>query len=1090
MPTPPSGSVPVGNPQTGYLVKSSDLATVKIEGLDKLNPDDDMKTMVAKLQKLKPTVVGNAYRLNRILGEINARIGVGGAGGSGGTTVVQVGGGGSGGVVVATGLWSTSNNFLYPTATTTTSVLNGITSSDATNGFGSIVCTNVMGVVNSSINASVLLMFINGTTETLLHSSFSGTGVALPFSLYLSGVRYFTLQTSGALLGGLFTTDAAPTAGMIVLTSTYFLVTTATNASTFQIHAGSGVFEFISSSTGSGSIIPIRFSFAGTEVARIRTGGSWLFGLTSSDVGDTKGWIVEQGVFGIVNAVTNANALFLSVNGTTETVVHSSFSGAGTSLPLSFYVNGVRRGTFDTAGNLFVGALSITLPNAFFVGAGQNIWATDSIGISSTTGANTSVLFISTSPNEAVLASHITGTGTSLPISFYVSGNRRWTIETANGVLIGGSLTVGSYGTISGRILTLGDFIQTTGFTANESFVRVQFASGAATLESNVLGTGTLAPLTIKVGGEVARFTTTGQFLVGFNSISADYSATSGRIIAATDVIVATATVNSSFIRMILSAGVETNLQSAGTGSGTVLPLSFYVSGTRALTITTGQVIIGGSISTDLSVGVGTIVQNSGSGSGFIVISAATNASIFQMTVFSGLCSLLSNKTGTGTTLSINFALGGTEVARFDVTSLAFFVGTTSTDIAPTKGMVVATSSYFLISAATNASTFQLHMGSTCQVISSASGTGTTLPITWSMGGTEEMRLTTTGQFMVGITSAGDFSGSSGRIMASNDVVVATAATNAQFVRIIFTAGVGELESGRTGTGTFADLRFVTNATDVGRFTVAGAFLVGAASSDAFNSAGEIASLGVNSAVGAASAATNASFIYLFCGNASVVSINSGHSGTGTTLPITVQFFGVEVARFKTNGHLLLGLTSTDAASGLGDLYISSIFGILSAATNANALFMSINGTTETVIHSSFSGTGAGLPLSLYVKGNRYVTVTTSGTVLLSGLTVGQLGEAAGRLIAYFDVVIADSGGTNSHFLRLVPESAQSRMDIITGQTGTATALPLAFLPLGTEICRMTNTRVFINRTTDDGTGAVLQVSGTISSNGTVITVP
>lgn len=829
-------------------------------------------------------------------------------------------------------LWTQAGAALYPTATFTTFVLVGANNTDLSIGAGTVVANSGTGsgfvVINAQTNASVFQMTIFGGLCSFL-SNKTGTGTVVSMTFNFAGTEVMRIHTSGVVLVG-FTSggDYVPTTGRIVASVDLIVATATTNSAFMRMIFLSSVAYMDIGTTGTGTILPFGFRMNGTEMSRLRTGGSWLFGLTSSDVGDNKGWIVEQGVFGIVNASTNANALFLSVNGTTETIIHSSFSGAGTALPLSLYLSGVRYFTLLTSG-----------------------------------------------------------------------------------ALIGGAFTTDISPTAGMIILTSAYFLISA--TTNASTFEIHAGSGVFEFISSSSGTGSIVPVRFSMGGtEVARFLTTGELLIGLTS--SDASNNLGNLYISNFFGILSATTNATALFLSINGTTETVIHSSFSGTGTVKPLSFYVNGTRMMTITVAGLTLLGLLSSDFSAAAPFSLFTTN-----VVgcLTAATNATYIYISANTGSsqCQIVSGRTGTGTFFPLVFYVPN-EAARI-TTNGTFLVGLTSTDAATGTGDLYIGNFFGILSATTNATALFLSINGTTETVihSSFSGTGAVKPMSFYVNGTRMWTIDTSGVLIGRNVSNGSYGAINGRILTVGDFIQTTGYTaNESYIRMEIASSLGTIESGAIGTGTILPLTFnVGTGTEVARCATTLAFLVGGTSSDAFNSAGEIASIGANSAVGAASATANASFIYLFCGGSpSVVTISSGHSGTGATKPIAINSFGTEQARWDLTGRYLVGLTSSDSG-GAGSIIASFTVQVCSATANSHAIAMSVNGTTETVLHSTFSGTGTSLPLSLYVNGIRGMSLLVTNPV-----------------------------------------------------------------------------KVLIGSITDDGSGALLQVHGNISVNGTVLTVP
>ena len=135
--------------------------------------------------------------------------------------------------------------------------------------------------------------------------------------------------------------------------------------------------------------------------------------------------------------------------------------------------------------------------------------------------------------------------------------------------------------------------------------------------------------------------------------------------------------------------------------------------------------------------------------------------------------------------------------------------------------------------------------------------------------------------------------------------------------------------------------------------------------------------------------------------------------------------------------------------------------------------------------NTSSSGGSAANALWTLAFGFLYPTDLTNR--VLVGMTSSDLG--AGSLITA-DYIACVSAPTNASTM-VMQMVANNYGTIGTNATGTGIQLPLTFFTQGIEWMRiLTNGKVLIGRTIDDGSGARLQVAGGISSNGTLLTVP
>lgn len=463
------------------------------------------------------------------------------------------------------------------------------------------------------------------------------------------------------------------------------------------------------------------------------------------------------------------------------------------------------------------------------------------------------------------------------------------------------------------------------------------------------------------------------------------------------------------------------------------------------------------------------------------VITAAANASVCGLFAAGGRAGISSSHTGSGANLPLCFDVAGSERARFS-TGGELQIGLTSSDVGGAS--IVAASTINVVTAALNASLIGLSCtGGRSSIASSKTGTGTNLPLCFDVAASERARIQTTGELLIGLTSS-DVTGA-GSIISSNTINCVTATVNASVCGLFTVAAtrVG-LSSSKTGAGTQLPLCFDVNASERVRLQTTGEMLVGLSSSDV-TGAGSIIS---NNTINCVTGTVNASLCGLFTVAGTRVGLSSSKTGSGTNLPLCFDVAGAERARFDTSGRLMIGLTSTDIANGsLITLGSNGYFGCVSATTNASTLIMQLVPGSFGSIGTNATGSGAQLPFQIYTSGSERMRVLSNAATVLIGQSST---DVTGTSLVCSNTINVVTSTLNASICGLFCV-AGARAGIASSHTGSGTNLPLCFDCAGAERMRITTGGlVYINRTTDDGTGATLQVNGSISVNGTVLSVP
>lgn len=270
---------------------------------------------------------------------------------------------------------------------------------------------------------------------------------------------------------------------------------------------------------------------------------------------------------------------------------------------------------------------------------------------------------------------------------------------------------------------------------------------------------------------------------------------------------------------------------------------------------------------------------------------------LFPTTTTDGVTIGTSSNDGSGYLLQVN---GGIEMIVADTSHNILSKGTntfnaisapsggisagfSSTDLSLIAGAFVG-SQFEAITATSNASIGALSVvaGTTVNVSSGRSGTGTFLPMAFFTNGAESMRITTTDQVLAGFTST-DLSLTAGAFVGSQFEAI-TASTNASIAGLSVVAGSAVfISSGRSGTGTFLPMEFFVNGAERMRINTSGQLLVGRTTDD--GSGATIEASGGISAGGSYFQNGNT-------GKSGTVNICSGVSGGNCTTTSQATFSG------------------------------------------------------------------------------------------------------------------------------------------------------------------------------------------------------
>lgn len=279
-------------------------------------------------------------------------------------------------------------------------------------------------------------------------------------------------------------------------------------------------------------------------------------------------------------------------------------------------------------------------------------------------------------------------------------------------------------------------------------------------------------------------------------------------------------------------------------------------------------------------------------------------------------------------------------IANFNVYPITLsdrvLVGLNSSDIND-QAALISGGFLYSASAALNASVGGLGylsggLGPAVVLASDHTGTGTTVPIKVVIDGTQLDEFFPGGGEVLGAPTGGNLG-------------IGTLNSTGLFVNGV-AVSAGSATSGFTVSTPFVYPTQITNK-----------LVLGATTEDLGGSSSLVA---VNpSFIAVTSASTNGSYVLMSVpGGAGVVSLASGHSGSGTTLPLRFNFAGgAEVARmFPSTGDTEFGKTTDSGYK----VEVAGTLNVTGFITGASALNLSGSGATVSVTNTAFLGNSAG----------------------------------------------------------------------------------------------------------------------------------
>jgi len=237
-------------------------------------------------------------------------------------------------------------------------ILTGMGSTDVSTLAGAIVSADSFVSATATTNASVGSLVASAGNYVALASSKSGSGTFLPLTLWTSNTERYRITIAGIHLFGMASSDVSLSAGGIVSANSLVSATATSNASVGSFAAVAGNYVALASSTsGSGTMLPMTLWTNNTERYRITTAGIHLFGMSSTDASLSAGAAVFADSVASATATSNASiGSFKAVAGN-YVALSSQHSGSGTTLDMAFFV-GTEKMRIDTLGRVLIGYTS------------------------------------------------------------------------------------------------------------------------------------------------------------------------------------------------------------------------------------------------------------------------------------------------------------------------------------------------------------------------------------------------------------------------------------------------------------------------------------------------------------------------------------------------------------------------------------------------------------------------------------------------------------------------------------------------------------------------------------------------------------
>lgn len=960
--------------------------------------------------------------------------------------------------------------------------------------------------------------------------------IKAPASASLSPSPVMMWGHGGAVMFGLSDTTLGVLPGDVIAGGSFISTSDPVNASVMSFaatpfsSAGPGA-DVSVGKTGTGTLLPLRFFRNPNEMARFdaATGheNRLLLGITSSDVNTAIGSIVTSDSIVNVTAAANASVLSLRAVASTYAAISSSHTGSGSDLPMAFFTQSTERFRIRVDGVSLFGLASTDVSAL----AGGIVSANSLVSVTATSNASVGS-FAAVSGNYVAISSSKTGSGTILPMAFFVGASERIRITTGGDIAAASATSVGtttgpfgdSYFTgvtesirfrmyrgtpasvtsyfdwmnnpSNNNVLELRDSSNVTILQVDDTHVLVAYPSfifggrvfpdTTATydlgLSSKRWNTGYFANLNVSgtcTGCGTSQWITTGSDIyyntgnVGIGTVSPGATLdVAGSLLVQTALFRAA----SGTTTIQIQDGVPTTTTAIAQSSTLLkfsnngaIPIEFDAFTNNG---TTGQLFL----AITGAVGMGTTSPNFAVSLGAAVTSQklAVYDSGGDFLGFGVASGILRYDSGAGSD-HVFYTASGTERARIQSAG-NLLVGLASTDLSLVAGTVVSASSLISVTATTNASvgSFAAIASNYVAVSSGKTGSGTYLPLTFWTSNAERLRIEIGGIILSGLTST-DVSVSAGAIVSANSLVSVTASTNATVGSFGAIAGnYVAIASSKTGSGTYQPLAFFTSSAERMRIDTGGVSLFGISSTDVSVSAGAIVSGNSIVSVTATTNATVGSFAAV-AGN--YVAIASSKTGSGTYQPMAFFTSATERLRILTNGIVAVNSTSDNGSGAFfqvgGDISLSGIFkqGTVTRLTSAGVL---------TVASIDESGLGGQFDIDGSSSSNGKIFLKPGN---VSGLASVEINGRSGGTKETAGLIVNDVGGSAGAGISVKHGGTFDAL----WQAGSTTAFDIVSNSSVHVLTILQNGAVLVNRTSDDGSGAFFQVNGNISFSGNMI---
>lgn len=151
-----------------------------------------------------------------------------------------------------------------------------------------------------------------------------------------------------------------------------------------------------------------------------------------------------------------------------------------------------------------------------------------------------------------------------------------------------------------------------------------------------------------------------------------------------------------------------------------------------------------------------------------------------------------------------------------------------------------------------------------------------------------------------------------------------------------------------------------------------------------------------------------------------------------------------EVIRLRSSGDLLVGLSSSDVSGTSGQVIAGSVYGLVSATTNASTGGFGISPGSYVYINSSHTGSGANLPIVIQPGGSEKIRFPTSGPILVnatsalgSTYTMEIRATGSGATANSYGLGIDMAAGSTASQLVLSQNASGGVMSMTNTSTGT-----------------------------------------------------